>query len=92
MYYIPHIWQYVPHVSSMSHLIYGSVHIPHVHVPIISLFRSADAPCTPRGQQCNLRNLLDNVHTTKWYRLGLELIGDDDEAVAQLHEHHSKGP
>ena len=48
------------------------------------LSHSIDAPCTPRGQQCNLRHLLDSVHTTKWYRLGLELIGDDDEAVAQL--------
>ena len=25
-----------------------------------------------------------NVRTTKWYRLGLELIGDDDDAVAEL--------
>ena len=28
---------------------------------------------TPAEETCNLRNLLANVQTTKWYRLGLDL-------------------
>ena len=62
------------------------MYIPNVFVPMQDLiaiynhlFCYADSP---GGQQCNLRNLLHYVHTTKWYRLGLELMGD--EAVTQL--------
>ena len=79
------MWQCVlPHVCPTPHMASVCIYCPNASSMIITLFHCADAPCTPRGQQCNLRNLLDYVHTTKWYRLGLELIGDDKDAVAQL--------